>query len=262
MELVDTHAHLLSRQLEDEIPTVIERAREATVTRIVTIGTTCDDSRGNARLAAKYPEVFATVGVHPTSIHEVGADWLDDLRSLADEAGVRAIGETGLDYYHPPQDGSEVADWRSRQAQFFEAQLELAQELAMPVVIHQRECAADVLAIMRPYAGKLGAVFHCYVGTREEAKELLDLGFHVSFTGVVTYKSAREVADTAAYVPLDRCMVETDSPYLTPVQHRGQRNEPAYVRHIAAFLAEKRGLSLAEFAAATTATASAFFGFD
>lgn len=260
MELVDSHAHLLSRQLQDETSAILQRAREADVTRVVNIGCEVADSQLGVELAAQHPEVFTTVGIHPTYIHEQPADWLDTIRKLAAAPKVTAIGEIGLDYYHPPQDGSEVSDWRSRQAQFFEAQLDLAAELGKPVVIHQRECAADVLAIMRPYSGKVRAVFHCYVGTREEAAELIDLGFHVSFTGVVTYKSAGDVADTASFVPPDRFMVETDSPYLSPTPHRGKRNEPAYVRHVAAFIAEKRGVSLGEIAEQTTQTAIDFFG--
>ncbi len=261
MELVDTHAHLMSGQLRSETADLLQRAREADVTRIITIGTDTEDSRGNTELAAAHPEIYATVGIHPTSVHEVGKDWLQIIRELSGREKVTAIGEIGLDYYHPPQDGSEESVWRAKQAQFFQAQLDLAVELKLPVVIHQRECAEDVLAMIRPYSGKLaGAVFHCYVGNKEAARELLDLGFHLSFTGVTTYKNAAEVAETAAYVPLDRCMVETDSPYLAPVPRRGKRNEPSYVRHVAAFIAQQRGITLEEFAAATTNTAIDFFG--
>jgi len=143
--------------------------------------------------------------------------------------------------------------------EFFEKQLELAVEFNLPVVIHQRESASDVLAIMRGLAGRIRAVFHCFVGSLAQAEELLALGYHLSFTGVVTYKSASELADCASSLPLNRIMVETDSPYLAPVPHRGARNEPAFVRHTAEFLAARRGLAVEEFASATSATARQFF---
>ncbi len=260
MELIDTHAHLASGRLRGETAEVLRRAEEAEVRRIVTIGTETRDSAENVELAANHEAVFATVGVHPTSIHEVGENWADEVRNLAAKPKVVAIGEIGLDFHHPPQDGSDVADWRERQARFFREQLDLAIELGLPVVIHQRESSAEVLAVMREYSGRVRAVFHCFVGSISEAEELLGLGYHVSFTGVATYKSAAEVADCAARVPLERLMVETDCPYLAPVPKRGKRNEPAYVRHTAAFIAEQRGMSLADFAEATTATAEAFFG--
>ncbi len=262
MELVDTHAHLSSNQFRGEVGDLIARARDAEVTRIITIGTDIEDSAGNVQLAAEHAGVFATVGVHPTSIHEVGSDWLQEIRELASQSRVVAIGEIGLDYFHPPRDGSEVSDWRSRQGRFFREQLDLAVEFGLPVVIHQRESSEDVRSVMQEYAGRVNAVFHCFVGDVAEAKELIDLGFHVSFTGVATYKNAANVADCARQVPLKRMMVETDCPYLTPVPKRGTRNEPAFVSHTAAFIAESRGMSLAQFAEATTATAVAFFGLE
>lgn len=259
MELVDSHAHLANSKLRHETGALLANAAREGVTRIVTIGSDTEDSARNVELAAEFPGVFAAVGVHPTSIHEVPENWLEIIRDLLDRPKVVALGEIGLDHYHPPQDGSPVADWRARQIHFFQAQLDLAAEKGFPVVIHQRDCAPDVLEIMRAYAGRLRAVFHCFTGSPAEAEELLHLGFHLSFTGVVTYSSAKALADCASVLPLDRIMVETDAPYLTPVPHRGTRNEPAYVRHTAAFLAQKRGISLEEFAAATTRTALGFF---
>lgn len=261
MELIDTHAHLASQKLIGETADLVARAKEAGVGRIVTIGSDVADSAENVRLAGEFDEIFATVGVHPTSIHEVQQEtWLDEIRALAAKPKVHAIGEIGLDFYHAPQDGSEEADWRSRQAEFFTKQLDLAVELELPVVVHQRECSAEVLEIIKPYSGKVRAVFHCFVDSLEQGRELIDLGFRVSFTGVATYKSAAEVADCAAALPLDRIMVETDSPYLAPVPMRGKRNEPALTRHTAEFIAARRGISLEEFAVATTKTAVEFFG--
>lgn len=259
MELIDTHAHLANPKLAGETAALLERARNEGVTRIVSIGSDTEDSRENVALAAAHPGIFAAAGVHPTSIHEVPPDWLDLIADLLDRPKVAALGEIGLDFYHPPRDGSSVADWRARQAEFFRRQLDLAVKKDFPVVIHQRNCAPEVLEAVRPYRGRLQAVFHCYAGSLSEAEELIRLGFHLSFTGVVTYPSARELAECAASLPLDRIMVETDAPYLTPVPHRGARNEPAYVRHTAAFLAQKRGISLEEFAQATNRTAMRFF---
>ena len=259
MELVDTHAHLASRKLADETVALIERATREGVTRILSIGSDTLDSAQNVELAAAHPSVFASAGIHPTSIHEVPDNWLDLIRELLERPKIVAVGEIGLDHYHPPQDGSEVADWRARQVRFFRLQLDLAVEKGLPVVVHQRNCAPQVLEIMRDYSGILKAVFHCFTGTREEAEELIRLGFHLSFTGVITYPTGSELAAVAATLPLDRIMVETEAPYLAPLPHRGKRNEPAYVRHTAAFLAQKRGIPLDEFAAATTRTALDFF---
>lgn len=259
MELTDTHAHLANSRLAGEIAPILERAAREGVTRIISIGSDTLDSAQNVELAAAHGPIFAAAGVHPTSIHEVPDDWLHRIRQLLDRPKVVALGEIGLDYYHPPRDQSPVADWRARQAHVFRLQLDLALEKNLPVVIHQRNCAAEVLEVMRGYAGRLQAVFHCFTGTPHEAEELIRLGFHLSFTGVITYPSAAELAACAARLPLDRIMVETDAPYLTPVPHRGTRNEPAYVRHTAAFLAQARGISLEEFAEATTDTARRFF---
>lgn len=259
MELVDTHAHLANSKLVHETGALLATAAAEGVTRVVSIGSDTLDSTRNVELAAAHEGIFAAAGVHPTSIHEVPGDWLAIIRALLDRPKVVALGEIGLDHYHPPQDGSSVADWRARQVHFFRSQLDLAVEKGFPVVIHQRECAPEVLEIMRAYAGRLSAVFHCFTGSRPEAEELIRLGFHLSFTGVVTYPSAATLAECASSLPLDRIMVETDAPYLTPVPHRGSRNEPAYVRHTAAFLAQKRGIPLEEFAAATTRTALRFF---
>jgi len=259
MDLIDTHAHLASRQFVGETESLLHRSRETGVSQIVSIGTQPEDSARNVAIAEAHSGVFATVGVHPTSVHEAGPNWEETIVRLAKSPKVVALGEMGLDYFHPSQDGSEEGAWRALQAKIFERQLELAQQLNLPVVIHQRESAPDVLAIMRGLAGKVRAVFHCFVGTPAEAEELLSLGFHLSFTGVVTYKSAAALADCASGLPLDRIMVETDAPYLAPVPYRGSRNEPSYVRATAEFLANRRGLTVEEFAAATSATARAFF---
>ena len=236
---------------------------EAGIDRIVTIGSDVEDSRRNVELAASHPGVvFATVGVHPTSIHEVGSNWLAEIRDLAANHPVVAIGEIGLDFYHDPYDGTSVENWRSRQAEFFNQQLNLAEELHLPVVVHQRNCSDEVLEVIRPFSGRVPAVFHCFIGSIQDAMQLIELDFHVSFTGIATYRSAADVAETAKLVPLERMMVETDTPYLAPVPKRGKPNEPAFARHTAEFIAEQRGMTLEALAEATTKTAERFFGLN
>ena len=261
--LVDTHAHLASPVFAEgeEIESLVRRAGEAGVSRIVSIGSDLEDSRRNRELSARFPEVFATVGVHPTSVHEVtDSDWLDQLRTLATQPRVVAIGEIGMDFYHPPQDGSSEADWHARQESFFRAQLDLALELSLPVVIHQRNSVEAIRRILADYPDGPPAVFHCFNGGPELARELLDQGYYLSFTGIVTFPKAVEVHDSARVVPANRLMVETDSPYLAPVPFRGKRCEPAFTRHTAEHLAQLRGVSLEQIASETTATAEAFFG--
>lgn len=260
--LVDTHAHLASHAFsaEGELRAVIERASEAGVTRIVSIGSELEDSQRNVEIAASYPGVFATVGVHPTSVHEVPQEgWVDDLRGLSRQPKVHAIGEIGLDFYHPPQDGGPEDAWRARQERFFRAQLDLAVERNLPVVIHQRDSFEAVAEVMRDYTGKVSAVFHCFNGTPNQARPLLDQGHYLSFTGIVTFPKASEVHDSARFVPDDRLMVETDSPYLAPVPYRGKRCEPAYTRETAARIAELRGVSFEQIAAITSQNAERFF---
>ena len=263
MNLVDTHAHLASGTFaqEGEVEAIIERASAAGVTQIITIGTELVDSRRNIEIAAAHPGVYATVGVHPTSVHEVTEEgWVDDLRGLSQQPKVVAIGEIGMDFFHPSQDGSPETEWRGRQEHFFRAQLDLAVELGMPVVIHQRESAEAIGRILADYVGKVTAVFHCFNGPPEMARGILDQGHYLSFTGIVTYPKATDVHESARYVPSDRLMVETDSPYLAPVPFRGKRCEPAYTRHTAEHIANLRGISLETLASLTSENASRFFG--
>lgn len=263
IHLVDTHAHLASQAFAEpgDLDGILARAREAGVTRIVSISSDWEDSQRNTAIAAAHEGVFAAIGVHPTSVHEVTQPgWIDDLRGLSRKPKVVAIGEIGLDYYHPPQDGSPEEVWRARQDHFFRSQLDLAIELGLPVVIHQRASAQAVAAVMEPYAGRVTAVFHCFNGTPAEADLLLEQGHYVSFTGIVTFPKATEVHEVARLIPDDRLMVETDSPYLAPVPHRGKRCEPAYTRITAERVAALRGVSLDHLAAVTTENARRFFG--
>jgi TatD DNase family protein len=285
-QLVETHAHLDYPEFAADFDDVLRRADEAGVTRIITIGTSIESSRRAVGLAEKHPNIYAVIGVHPTNAEQAGEDVITPLRELAKSPRVVAIGETGLDYHHLPsieaakqknvqvfsalQSGTEeqveasIEDgaYKSKQADLFEEQLDLAVELLLNVVIHQRDAWDDTLEIMKPYAGRLRGVFHCFGGTLEQANEVLDLDHLVSFTGVVTFKNGASVRDVASKVPLWKFMVETDCPYLAPVPYRGKRCEPAHTRIVAETIAAARGISLEEIAEATTETAEKFFQFN
>ena len=283
--LIETHAHLDYPDFANDFDDVLQRANEAGVTRIITIGTSIESSRRAVDLAEKYPNIFAVIGVHPTYVEEAGDDVITPLRELAKSPRVVAIGETGLDYHHlpseeilkptpawlaemplndPAEPNAAIADgaYKSKQADLFVEQLDLAVELGLNVVIHQRDAWDDTLEIMQPYAGKLRGVFHCFGGSLEQANEVVDLGHLVSFTGIVTFKNGKEVREVAARIPLDKFMVETDCPYLAPVPFRGKRAEPAHTRLVAESIASARGVPIEEIAGATTATAEKFFRFN
>src|ERR1700720_982385 len=284
--LIETHAHLDYPDFASDFDDVLGRATEAGVTRIITIGTSVESSRRAVDLAEKYPNVFAVIGVHPTYAHEAADDIVTPLRELAKNPRVVAIGEIGLDYHHLPsvevkkrkdvqvfnalqsetedqiEAGIEDGAYKSKQAELFEKRLDLAVELRMNVVIHQRDAWDDTLEILRDYGRQVSGVFHCFGGTLDQANEVIDLGHLVSFTGIVTFKNGKQVREVTAQVPLDKFMVETDCPYLAPVPFRGKRCEPAHTRLVAESIATARGVSLEEIARATTATAEEFFRFN
>ena len=284
--LIETHAHLDYPDFAPDFADVLQRARDAGVERIITIGTSLASSRRAVELAETHDNIFAAIGVHPTS-DETAEDVITPLRELAQSRRVVAIGETGLDYHRLPsaetaksknvqvfartlqgeteeeiEAGIEDGAYKARQASWFEQQMDLAVELGLNVVIHQRDAWLDTLEMMRPYTGRLRGVFHCFGGTLEQAQEVLAMGHLVSFTGIVTFKNGAAVREAAARLLLDQFMVETDCPYLAPVPFRGKRCEPAHTRLVAESIAEARSVSLVELARATTATAEAFFKFN
>lgn len=263
--LTDTHAHLDFPQLQTDFAGVLERASAAQVTRIVTIGTTAAGSRKSLELAMAYSHIFAVVGVHPNNASEEPEGYIEAMRELAQTPRVVALGEMGLDYHYLPSSrgGSAADDAREKeiQARVFRAQLDLAAELKLSVVIHERDSWDDTIAILKEYEGRVRGVFHCFGKSPTHAAEIFALGHMVSFTGIVTFKNAQEAQQTAATCPADRFMVETDCPYLAPVPHRGKPCEPSYVRHTADFVAKLRGTSLEELAAQTEKNANAFFRF-
>ena len=281
--LTDTHAHLDFPEFAGQLDAVIARAREAGVHRIITIGIDRESCRRSIAIAEKHDNIFAVVGLHPCNVMDEGAmDFLEELPVLARHPKVVAIGETGMDYHHLPsrelakrdkgvfgalQAGTtestqaEIADgaMKSAQVEAFRAQLDLAAELGLNVVIHQRDAWDDTLEILRPYTGKVRCVFHCFGGSPDAAAEIAAMGHLVSFTGIVTFKNAALVQKTAQSVSSDGYMVETDCPYLAPVPFRGKICEPAHVKFTAEKIAELRGESLEKVAADTEQTARAFF---
>ena len=254
----DTHAHLDFPDFAEDVEQVIERAEAAGITRIITIGTDADSSQRAIALADKYSSVYAAVGWHPTHVTSAPADIRPILRKLAAHPKVVAIGETGLDYHHLPA-AEEVERYKARQAEIFEQQLELAIELQMNCIIHQRDSFETTLTQMEPWAQKVRGVFHCFGGDVTAMQRVIGMGSLVSFTGIITFKNAQTVRDTVAAVPMDRFMLETDCPFLAPVPYRGKRCEPAYVQHIAATVAEVKRCSLEDLSRATCATARQFF---
>jgi len=263
--LTDSHAHLEAKALRDDLPAIVDRAHAAGVTRIITIGCDIPTSRECLEIAEKFPQVWATVGMHPCEVTTISEpDWLEQLRELARHPRCVALGEMGLDYYHNPPDGWSLAAYRERQHECFRLQLDLAADVRKNVVVHQRDragmdCWRDIANLVAPFGGKLRAVFHCWVLPWTEALPVLEAGHLISFTGIATYPNSGEVATCAAAAPDGSFMVETDSPYIAPVPHRGQRNEPAFVRHTAEKIAQIRGVTLEQLAAVTSRTADEFF---
>lgn len=260
--LTDTHAHLASAGFAGDLEGVIKRAGENGVRRIVTISCDAEDSRINLEIAGKHPSVLPAVGIHPLYIEGTSNHrWLEELRDLASLPQVCAIGEIGLDYFHPPRDGSPENEWRRKQRDVFERLLQLALDLDLPAVIHQRNSSADVAEVLAGFPG-VRAVLHCFSGSSEEASLALEAGHYLSFTGIITFKNATELRTMAASLPLERIMVETDCPYLAPEPFRGKRCEPSMLVHTATALGELHGLSLEEISAVTSANASRFFRFQ
>ena len=254
--LIDSHAHIQGKEYAGEVEAVIARAHEAGVEKIIAVGGAGDMSSNTEAiaLAKTFPEIYATVGMHPHDAKDVGADELKKLKELAAAPKVVAVGETGLDYYydHSP---------REVQRRVFAEFIHLARETGLPIVVHERDAAQDVADLLRAEgARKLRGVIHCFTGDYEAACAYLDLGFYISFTGIITFKNANLLREVVRRVPLDRMLVETDSPYLTPVPHRGKRNEPAYVQYVAETIAKIKCVSLEEVARVTTQNVRELFG--
>ena len=251
--MIDSHCHLTDPRLQSQLAGVLARAASAGIERMITIGTSIADDEAAIALCRTLPNVRCAIGVHPNYTHEADLKDLPRLRELQSDPAVVALGEMGLDYFH------KYAP-RERQRQFFEAQIQLAQELNRPIVVHSREATDDTLAVMHNFSG-VRAVFHCFTGTRDEARKILDAGYLLGFTGAITFKKNDALRDAVALTPTDRMLVETDAPYLTPEPKRSQKtNEPALVVHVAETVARVKRISVEEVDRATTSNVQAFFG--
>jgi TatD DNase family protein len=254
VELIDTHCHLTFDDLARNIDAVITRSRQAGVTGWITVGTDPEHNRKAVALAERFENMYAAVAIHPHDAKTVTADTLKELRELAQHNKVVAIGETGLDYHYN-------FSLHEDQIRVFAEQLKIAAELNLPVIIHCRKAFDETKEILERFGEVKKVVFHCFSGSAEQAKVVLDYGFYISFTGVVTFKNANKPRRAAGIVPVDRLMVETDCPYMSPEPCRKQKvNEPARMIHTARCLAELKGMDLADFAKAVTATTRVFFG--
>lgn len=254
--LIDSHAHIQGSEFSADVEQVIRRASEADVKKIIVVGGAGDLSSNDAalELAKSFPGLFATVGMHPHDAKEVDEEAFQRMEALARNPKVVAVGETGLDFYydHSP---------RQVQIELFCRFIQMARETGLPLVVHDREAHREIADLLRREGkGDLQGVIHCFTGDYEAAKEFLDLGFYLSFTGIVTFKNADPLRDVVRRLPLERILIETDSPYLAPVPYRGKRNEPAFVRFVAETIARVRGVPLQEVAETTTRNARDLFG--
>jgi TatD DNase family protein len=250
---VDSHCHINFPELAGKLPDVLESMAKNRVTHALCIGVNLPELPAVLKLAADHPNIYASVGVHP-DYEDTPEPSIDTLIALSRHDKVVAIGETGLDYFRVSGD----LEWQRAR---FRTHIRAARECGMPLVIHTRSAAADTLAIMREErAAEAGGVMHCFTESWEVAQGALDLGFHISFSGIVTFKNAQEIKDVARRVPLDRMLIETDSPYLAPVPFRGKLNEPAYVRYVAEEIARLRDMPLEEVAAVTSGNFFRLFG--
>jgi len=254
MQLVDSHCHINFPDFDGRIPDILQNAADNQIAHLLCISTSWENQGDVIALAENHKQIFASVGKHPTT--EGGHEpTVEDIINAADHPRVVAIGETGLDYFRSEGDLS----WQHER---FHAHIEAAKVTKKPLVIHTRAAAADTMDTLRNHhAADAGGVMHCFAEDWDIAKQALDIGFFISFSGIVTFKSAKSVQEVAMKAPLDRILVETDAPYLAPVPHRGKMNEPAFVRHTAEFVANARGMALEELADATTENFFKLFSF-
>ncbi len=255
MELIDTHCHLTFEQLAGDVEQVLQRSKAAGVVGWITVGTDTQQNQKAIELANKFDNMYAAVGIHPHEAKDVTGQTIAELKELAQSEKVVAIGEAGLDFHYNFSKPQE-------QKRAFAQQLKIAAELNLPIIVHCREAFDETMEILAQHGGGVKKiVFHCFTGSAEQTKTVLDNGFYISFTGVVTFKNAEAVRRAAKIVPLDRLMLETDCPYMSPEPVRKQKiNEPALMIHTAGYLAELKGMDLADFADAVTATSKIFFG--
>jgi len=248
--LIDSHAHLVSLE---NLPEVLQRAEENNVEKIVSISSDLPSTEATISLADEYDYIFATTGLHPHSAKEMCEEALLGIDRFAENDKVVAIGETGLDYFYMNSE-------KEIQINSFTEQIRLGKEHELPVIIHVRDADQDMLEILKKESmADAPGVIHCFTGDFDTAKKYLDLGFYISFSGIVTFKRSEELREAAKNIPLNKMLIETDSPYLAPVPHRGKPNEPSYVKYVAETIAEVRGMSFEEIAQATKSNAEKLF---
>lgn len=252
--LIDTHAHLNAIQYQEDLEEVIERAQSEGVEIIVVVGFDRETITRAIELADTYEFIYATVGWHPVDAIDMTDEDLKWIEELCSHPKVVALGEMGLDYYwdKSPKD---------IQKEVFRKQIALAKKVKLPIIIHNREATADIIEILEEEnASEVGGIMHCFTGSVEVAKQCMDMNFYISFGGPVTFKNAKKPKEVAAEIPLDRLLIETDCPYLTPHPFRGKRNEPSYVKYVAEQIAELKGVTFEEIAQKTSDNAKRFFG--
>jgi TatD DNase family protein len=250
--LFDSHCHLTDEKFAGELPAILDRAQANGVARMVTVSSHPDDAEAALEIAHKHQNIWTTAGIHPHSVANYGKDAISKIADLADDDRVVAIGETGLDYYYENSP-------RSAQRQALRRHVELAADLALPLIIHSREADEDIIAVIREIEGEVFGVLHCFDGESDLLDAGIEAGWMISFAGLVTFKNYEKESFVRA-VPPDQLLIETDSPYLAPVPNRGKRNEPAFVRNVAEVLARMRGEPLAEIAAHTYRNANRLYG--
>ena len=237
MGIIDTHAHYLEEDFGEELIPLLERLPSQGVEKIIAIGYNIASSREEIALAQRYDYIYATAGVHPENCSDLPSDWLLQIEQLMSERKTVALGEIGLDYHYDGYD-------KALQIQVFEQQLQLAQKLDVPVVIHSRDATEDTMTLLCRYKPK--GVLHCFSGSAETAKEVVKLGMYIGFTGVLTFKNAKKALSACEAVPLDRLLLETDAPYMAPVPHRGKRCDSSMIQFTAEKMAELKGVSTDE----------------
>ena len=252
--LFDTHAHMNDPAFDADREEMILGLKDKGVGTVMNVGCCLDSSKDCIAIAEKYPFVYASVGSHPDSADEVNEEVIEQYRQMAKHPKVLAIGEIGLDYYY------ETIP-REVQQKAFRMQMELARQLDMPVIVHERNAHDDGMRIAKEFKGVTG-VFHCYSGSAEMARQLVDMGWYIGFTGVLTFKNARKAVETAERIPLERIVLETDCPFMAPEPFRGKRNDPGYLYRMAERLAEIRGISVEEVQEATTQNARRLYRMD
>ena len=250
--LFDTHAHFDDPRFDADRDELLKRLHDEGVENIMNIGASIETSKRSVEIAEKYDFVYSAVGVHPDETHGMTERDIDVLRTLAKRDKVKAIGEIGLDYHYDDADADEQKKW-------FRRQIELARELDMPIVIHDRDSKGECISILKEMDVHR-AVMHCFSGSAETAQELVKMGFMISFTGVLTFKNARRAIEACRAVPIERLMIETDCPYMAPEPHRGERNHSGYVQFVAEKMAEIKGMTYDELSRVTAGNGKRFFG--